>query len=117
MADEQVRQAIDNLLPKADPFDNPAKHDNLRSTVDIRWLENEQGSFGQESPIGPDLPFGTQFGERAPGFDAIRAGDDVSGAMATYQDQLVRMLTTIQKLLLETTNRIEALEGYFDRMR
>lgn len=117
MADETVRQAIDNLLPQADPFDHPAKGDTAYSEVDVRWLQNDQGSFGQESPVGPELPFGTQVGERAPGFDAIRAGDDVAGAMATYQDQLVRMLTTIQKLLLETTNRIEAIEGYFDRLR
>ena len=117
MADEQVRQAIDNLLPQADPFDHPAKKDSPHSTVDVRWLQNEQGSFGQESPEGPRLPFGTEVGERAPGFDAIRAGDDVSGAMATYQDQLVRLLTTLQTLLMETTNRLESLENYLDRLR
>ncbi len=117
MADENVRQAIDDLLPKAEPFDQFAKQDDRYSRVDVHKFQNDAGSFGQESPGSPKLPFGTEVGERAPGFDAIRAGDDVAGAMATYQDQMVRLLTTMQRLLMETNNRLEALEGYFDRLR
>jgi len=117
MTDDKVRSAIDNLLPQADPFESPAKQGGVTKEVDTRAFQNEKGSFGQESPEGPRMPFGTEVGERSPGFDAIRAGDDVSGAMATYQDQLVRFLTTIQKILMETTNRLEALENYLDRLR
>jgi hypothetical protein len=119
----------ENLLPHAEPFQPVSstksapsnaqrdKQDAFRSEVDTKVFQNQDGSFGQESPTVPEMGNGTAGGERSPGFDAIRGANDVAGSMATYQSQLVSVLTTIQKLLMETTARLEALEGYFDRLR
>jgi hypothetical protein len=72
---------------------------------------------GSAAPPDPQQPFGTQEGNKSPGFDSIRGASDVAGTMATYQNELVRVLTSMQSILLETISRLEAIENRFDRMR
>jgi len=72
---------------------------------------------GAEPPDMAALGEGGEQGTKSPGFDAIRGADDVAGAMVTYQNQLMSVLTTMQRLLIEGNARLEALEAYFDRLR
>lgn len=60
---------------------------------------------------------GTEQGVRSPGFESIQGANDVAGAMVNYQSQLTSTLTTITKVLLEATSRLEQIEAYFDRLR
>jgi hypothetical protein len=84
---------------------------------EARKAFDRRSRLGQEPPEPPNLGEGLEQGERSPGFDSIRGASDVAGAMATYQNQLLQVLTTMQKILLEGISRLEAIEAYFDRLR
>jgi hypothetical protein len=72
---------------------------------------------GGVPPPDPNLADGIEQGVKSPGFDSIRGAQDVNGAMSTYQNQLTQTLTTMARILVETTIRLEQLEQYFDRLR
>lgn len=60
---------------------------------------------------------GTEKGKHFPGRDDLRGADDVAGAMVTYQDKMLTVLETMQRLIMEGIARLEAIEAYFDRLR
>ena len=77
----------------------------------------KQRLHGAVEPPERDTTEGTAQGVRAPGFESIQTGNDVAGAMVNYQSQLVSTLTTITRVLLDATSKLEQIEAYFDRLR
>lgn len=120
-------QAYDELLslfPEGEPGEPaaPAQPEgpSPRERVQNRsaWKRYaRQTRLGQEPPEPPNLGEGLEQGERFPGFDNVRGANDVAGAFVTYQNQLLGVLTTMQRVLMESINRLEAIEAYFDRLR
>jgi hypothetical protein len=73
--------------------------------------------LGKVDPPDPDLPGGTNRGAKSPGSDSIRGAQDVNSAQVIYQEQLASTLTTMAKILMEATVKLEQIENYFDRLR
>lgn len=120
-AAEIIFDQPEEFLPHAEPMGPaPTGHSpqrERRNAWAAQGKADRQMRLGRVDPPDPELPGGTNRGAKAPGSDSIRGAQDVNGAQVIYQEQLTATLTTMAKVLMDATVKLEALEAYFDRLR
>lgn len=94
----------------------PTAHDRVWAR-EAKQRNERRARLGKEPFELPNLGEGGEFGDKSPGFDLARTASDMAGSFTTHQQQLIRVISTMQQVLIESIARLEAIEAYFDRLR